>query len=389
MGNRRGKGEGSIRERADGRWEGRIDLGRGVDGKRRAKSVFGVTQAATVLAMKRLNGRAAGGQVLSTTTPTVKTFLADWMATGMTVKGNPWRPSTKRSYQSAVDLYLVPAFGNRRLEQLTPLLIQRWLTDHKNLHGARRRVELAHAILRSALAEARRLEIVGANAAERVKVARPIKRAIVTLTVEQSRVFLTVVHAHRLGALFSVALASGVRLGEATGLLWEHVDLETGEVRIRQQLQRVGKTLVLQPLKTEKSRRTLMLPAVCLEQLRKHRQRQLEERLKAGARWVDTGLVFTTYTNRGPGKRVGAPIHPRNVLRMLHMLLERADLPRLRFHELRHSAASLLIAAGVELVEISMLLGHSELRVTADLYSHLQKQTAATAARHMENVLRG
>ena len=167
------------------------------------------------------------------------------------------------------------------------------------------------------------------------------------------------------------------------------MNLETGEVRVRQQLQRVGKRLVLQPLKTEKSRRTLMLPAVCLEQLRKHRQLQLQERLKAGGDWCDTGLVFTTFIRRGPGQRVGAPLHPRNVLRTLHRILVRAQLPRRRFHDLRHSAASLLIAAGVELVEVSMLLGHSELRVTADLYSHLQQQTAATAARHMETVLRG
>jgi integrase len=128
---------------------------------------------------------------------------------------------------------------------------------------------------------------------------------------------------------------------------------------------------------------------VCLEQLRKHRQLQLQERLKAGGDWCDTGLVFTTYTRRRPGERVGAPLHPRNVLRTLHRILSRAKLPRRRFHDLRHSAASLLIAAGVELVEVSMLLGHSELRVTADLYSHLQQLTAATAARHMEAVLRG
>jgi integrase len=104
----------------------------------------------------------------------------------------------------------------------------------------------------------------------------------------------------------------------------------------------------------------LTLPAICLEQLRKHRQLQLQERLKAGGDWCDTGLVFTTYTRRGPGERVGAPLHPRNVLRTLHRILTRAQLPRRRFHDLRHSAASLLIASGVELVEVSMLLGHSE-----------------------------
>ena len=132
-----------------------------------------------------------------------------------------------------------------------------------------------------------------------------------------------------------------------------------------------------------------MLPSVCLEQLKKHRQKQLAERLKAGGDWCDNGLVFSTFTRRGPGVRVGAPLHPRNVLRMLYTLLERADVPRRRFHDLRHSAASLLIAEGVSLVEVSMLLGHSELRVTADLYSHLQQQTAATAAQRMQAVLNG
>jgi integrase len=218
MANRRGKGEGSIRERADGRWEVRIDLGRGLDGKRRAKSVFAPTQADAVRAMKRLNGRAVDGQVLTTTTPTVKVFLAGWMATGMTTNGEPWRPSTKRSYQAAIDLYLVPAFGNRRIEQLTPLLVQRWLTDHKTEHGARRRIALAHAVLRSALAEARRLQLVATNAADLAKVPKPTPRKILPLTVEEARALLAVAHRHRLGALFSVALASGLRLGEATGL---------------------------------------------------------------------------------------------------------------------------------------------------------------------------
>lgn len=119
--------------------------------------------------------------------------------------------------------------------------------------------------------------------------------------------------------------------------------------------------------------------------LRTHRKRQLEARLKAGADWVDSGFVFTI-GHRGEGRRLGTPLHPRNVLRTLHALLKAAELPRVRFHDLRHSAASLLIAEGVELVEVSMLLGYSELRVTADLYTHLVKHTAAKAARHMDAV---
>jgi integrase len=109
--------------------------------------------------------------------------------------------------------------------------------------------------------------------------------------------------------------------------------------------------------------------------------------LKVGAAWTGSGLIFTTYAKRGAGRTLGGGLHPRNVLRILHALLEATGLPRARFHDLRHSAASLLIAAGVELVEVSMLFGHSELRVTAELYSHLQTQTAARAAKHMDAAL--
>ena len=181
-----------------------------------------------------------------------------------------------------------------------------------------------------------------------------------------------------------MALACGLRIGEALGLAWNDVNMKTGEVQIRQQLQIVNKRLVLQPLKTDKSRRTLVLPNVCLDALRIHRTRQLKERLKAGAAYQDTGLVFTTYAPRGRKTTVGGALYPRNALRTLHALQQQAGVPRTRFHDLRHTAASLLIANGVELVEVSQLLGHSQFSVTADLYAHLQKQTAAKAAKHMQ-----
>jgi integrase len=127
---------------------------------------------------------------------------------------------------------------------------------------------------------------------------------------------------------------------------------------------------------------------VCLSALRFHRKRQLKERLKAGGTWIETGLVFTTYRS-DKGNAIGTGLHPRNVLRTLGRIITAADakLPQIRVHDLRHSAASLLIAEGVQLAEVSMLLGHSELRVTADLYTHLKKQTAAKAAQHMDAVL--
>jgi integrase len=306
-----------------------------------------------------------------------------------------WKPSTARSYRNAIDTHLKPAFGRLRLEQLSPQLVQRWMTAQAKEHGARRRVALARAALRSALSEAVRLDLVSRNvAAARFKVPKPKVRRIQPLDVSEAGAFVVAAHAHRLGALFTTALALGLRLGEATGLEWPHLDLATGELQVRQQVQAVSlpsrqptaggrrrRVLVLQDLKTEKSRRTLVMPEVCLAALKAHRVRQLEERLKAGAHWKsEHDLVFTT--------RRGGPLDPRNVLRAFHTLLAAANIkPRRRFHDPRHSAAAILIAQGVQLVEVSMLLGHAELRTTADLYGHLVKQTAARAATMMDTVL--
>ena len=382
MAKRRGHGEGSISQRTDGRWQGRVNLGRGPDGRRRRKYVYAATEAAVVQRMKKLNGRAIDGAPAldhHTHRCDVSRGLVCHQPGCMAPEHAPQLPSGPRSLSRA-GLWHAPCG--------TAHAARHPAVAHPAQGGAPCSTPdaLAHAVLRSALSEAQRLQIVAINAAELVKVPKATVRPIAPLSVEHAAAFLKAAGTHRLGALFGVALACGLRLGEATGLTWDDVDLTTGEIRIRQQLQRVGKRLVLQPLKTDKSRRTLALPNVCLDALRIHRTKQLQERLKAGAEWQDTGLVFTTYGRRKSDK-MGAGLHPRNVLRTLHTLLDDANLPRVRFHDLRHSAASLLIAEGVELVEVSMLLGHSELRATADLYTHLVKQTAAKAARHMDAVL--
>jgi len=389
---RRGHGEGCVYQRPDGRWAAYITLPRGTDGRRRRKFFYAATQAAAATLLRRHGGRATEGQLTTTSTPTVRVLLEQWLAVGLTAKGEPWRPSTRRSYHHNVHHFLIPAFGTLRLEQLTGLTIQAWLTQHQQDFGARRRIGLAHAVLRSALTYADTLGLITVNAAKRVRFQKAIARPITPFTIEQARTFLTVASSHRLGALFSVALGCGLRLGEATGLRIEDVDLATGVVTIQTQLQLVKvpgqrkQQLVLQDPKTEKSRRTLVLPAVCLEAVRSHRIRQLEERLKTGPRWHETGLLFTTFSARGRDQ-CGGGLHPRNVLRTLHGLLKAAGLPRCRFHDLRHSCASILIAQGVQLAEISQLLGHSQLRLTADTYGHLQQQTASRAAQHLDRVL--
>ena len=206
MRRRRGRGEGSMTHREDGRWQVRVPLGRDECGRRRRKCAYGATEAEAVDLLRRLGGRAVEGQLLATSTPTVAAYLEDWYATNM----DAWRPSTRRSYRRAIDGFLVPAFGNLRLEQLTPQLIQRWLLRHKAEHGARRRISLAHATLRSAFAEAQRLQLVSINGATLVRVPKAAKRRIRPLDLEQAKELLKKTAEHPIGALFSVPLACGL-----------------------------------------------------------------------------------------------------------------------------------------------------------------------------------
>ena len=393
---KRGRGEGSIGLRGDGRWHVRVPLPRDEQtGKRRYKHKYAATQAEAVELLKRASGHALAGELRTTSTPRVGAFLDKWHE-----QYSPdWKPATRRCYRLAIDAHLKPAFGHLRLEQLSPSKIQRWMRQQADEHGARRRIALARAALRSALSEAVRLDMVSRNvAAARFKVPTAKKRPICPFEMDESARFVQAAAKHRLGALYTITLALGMRAGEVTGLAWSNIDLDTtGEVRLRQQLQAVAvprakdapkgrgrnrRVLVLQELKTEKSRRTLALPDVGIEALKTYRTRQREERLKAGATWKnDHDLVFTTTTGR--------PLDPRNVLRTFYALQTAAGItPRRRLHDLRHSTASILIALGVQLAEISLLLGHSELRTTSDLYGHLVKQTAAKAASYMQGVMK-
>jgi integrase len=394
-------GDGSVSFNAQtGRYIIRVDLGHAADGRRQRKTKYSPgpctpeNDAKAWKVCKALTAKVSRGQVLTTGAPLLASYLEDWFAT----YHDEWAPSTQRAYRHAIDYWIVPTLGRMKVEALTKLDVQRWLSEHKKEHGARRRIGLAHAVLRSALSGAVRLNMVTLNAADKLKVPAPPKPVGITryLTVEQAKQFLAAAGAHHLAALFTVALACGLRLGEACGLAWADVaaplgtntKLAPGQIHIRQQLQRVAKgKLVLRALKTVKSNRVLTLPAFALAALQAHRKQQLQDRLKAGDRWVDTGLVFTTYDSRGTRYKAGNPLGPRNVARVLDVLLVKAGLPRaVTFHGLRHSAASLLIAAGVPLVEVSLLLGHSEIRVTSDHYGHLQASTAAKAATRMDGI---
>lgn len=375
MAKRRGRGEGSIYQRADGRWQARVDLGRGPDGKRRRKVAYGATRQAAAQALNRLLGRAATGELLVTSTPTVKAWLDDWYRTHR----DDWQGSTPRIYRTAIDQWIVPALGDVRLEALKPARIQRWIND-ASANGARAKVVIAHVVLRAALKWAMQQRQVTFNAATLCRVPRPTRKAIAVLSTEEAQRLLDVAETHRLGAMVIIALTMGLRIGEVSGLTWADVDLDAGTLRVRQQVQALGKGLpaALAPLKTPNSRRTLALPTRVVTALQARRTAQLEERMRAGQRWQRGDLVFTT--------PLGGPLRPNAVRDMLRPLLKAAGARPVRFHALRHTCATTLLAAGVPLFDVSRVLGHASIQITADTYGHLAPDMTAGAARQMDAV---
>jgi len=202
------------------------------------------------------------------------------------------------------------------------------------------------------------------------------------LSAEQARAVLTAALGHRNAARWSVALALGLRQGEALGLAWDAVDLDAGTLTVRQALQRqAGGGLVMVPPKSRAGPRVVPMPAQLVEALRTQRAAQAAERLVAGSMWVDRGLVFATV--------VGKPIDPRSDHRQWQQLLRAAGVPAARLHDARHTAATLLLTQGVPARVVMELLGHSQITLTLGTYSHVAPELSRDAAQRMGDALWG
>jgi integrase len=372
---RRGPGEGTITQRKDGRWESKIDLGyRG--GKRDRKSIYGKTRREVADQLNAAQNAKRQGLPVAVERQTLGQFLATWLADSVrpTV-----RPKTYESYAQLVRLYIEPELGRVQLGKLSPQDIQHLLNKLLKRDLAPRTVRYCHAILKMALGRAYKWSLVPRNVAQLVDSPRSSRYEMRSLSPEEARTFLDTVRGDRLEALYSVAIALGLRQGEALGLRWEDVDMDKCTLRVRYALQRIdGKPQLVEP-KTHKSRRTIFMPQVTVNALRAHRIRQLEERLAAGERWKESGLVFTS--------TIGTPLDPRNAFRAFHDALQRAGLPHIRFHDLRHTCASLLLAQGVHPRVVMETLGHSQISLTMDTYSHVIPALQRAAADRMDALL--
>jgi integrase len=401
---RRSNGEGSVRfNAARARWEGRVTVGLNESGAPRRKMVTATTKRDVLAAMRKLADDASNGIEAQRLTTTVAGMLARWLAD--VVPGTVAEP-TRQQYADVVRLYVNPRIGHKRVRTLTPGDVTAMLRDMERSTPTRpsgysataRR--LARSVLRRALRWAEIEGYVARNAAALAQGVKADRTEARTMTAEQASTFLAAVKGDRNEALYVVALSLGLRVSELLAVAWDDVNLDgpAPSLTVRRGIKRIrtGKGnrsrkrgeaggLIVGDVKTSSSRRTIDLPAVTVAVLREHRSRQVVERLAFPAEWPDRplglDLVFRT--------PMGTAMDPSNAAHALSKATKAAGLGHWHPHELRHSAASLMLAQGVPLRTISDVLGHSSIKVTSDVYSHLFAPARAEAAAAMNRALGG
>ncbi len=384
---RRPRGDGSIYETASGRWRGAIVWEDPATGARRRHTVSGATFEAARDRMRELRRRLEDSG-----RPTSRAPLASWLAGWLEAERARVRPATWRAAALHVRSYIAPAIGRLRLDQVRPSDVERMTAGlvARGLSGQTARH--ARATLRRALADAQRDGLVASNAAALSRPPRAERREVRVLTAGETRALLEGTAADALGPLYALAATTGLRQGELLGLSWADVDgLGDRPARrgggppalsVRRSLARAASGWALAEPKTPRSRRTLELGPTAAAALRRQRARQAGARLAAGDLWQDReGLVFTD--------ALGRPLSGVAVSKAFAAALARLGLPRVRFHDLRHGVASLLLAQGVPLKLVSEQLGHSTIAITADTYAHLDREQRRQAADALERAIGG
>jgi len=347
---RRRLGDGSL-----SRWHAVIDLPRGGERRRQVTRTFDTaTQAHAWLAemiSERTTAEGAEG-------PLVSDFLTQWLDRQVYL-----RPSTKATYRLHLDRHLIPAFGDLALSQITVQAVERFAHELASRGLAAGTVQRILATLRSALSYAVRMGLIASNPASGIRVPSSVSRPARTWTPEESTCFLAKLGDDPASVLFRLALTTGMRRGELLGLRWSHVHLTAGFLRVQASRVAVGGLVVEGPPKSRSGVRTVYLDTETTLRLRRLRMAQ-----KPTEEPLGDGLVFTDAD--------GSPLSPWWVSRHFDKVVEELGLPKLRFHDLRHSSATLGLASGESLKEVSARLGHAGIAITADIYADVLPESA-------------
>lgn len=385
----------SIRKRGDGRWQ--IELRGAKDpatGKYRryAFTVDGSKRDAERLeAVRRAEINALAARWVEPSRETLGRYLSRWLDDRLTPgTPKPIRPTTARSYRGLIDTHLVPALGSVPLDELSPAMVQNALDSMGRKKGPNgraispRTVGYCRTVLRMALADAARLGIVAQNVVDRTRAPKAAHRKVTSFTVEEVQALFVAGDRSRYGPLIRFLATTGLRRGEALGLKWTDITA-AGTVTVRRTVIESGARVYVQDdAKTRAGLRSLTLPETARDALRRQRRAQVEDKkrcLAAGRPYTDGGWVFAAEN--------GALCWPRNANRAYTAARKAAGVPALPLHALRHTAVSLMLAAGVKLEVISKIVGHKNWSLTLDTYSDLLPEAGAGAAELLDRFLAG
>lgn len=373
MGKRRGNSEGSIyRRKGDGRWATSVSLGRA-----QRKTLYGRTRAEVSQKLIELQRAIADGSPITSDRLTVSAFASQWLES---VKHSV-RPKTWASYETHLRVSILPAIGQLRLNRLRVVELQELANQLSESHKPRS-VRAYFAVLGNMLEQAVRQQVIVSNPARLVRLPRVPHEKTVVITPDEAKRFLSESRGHRLEALFILGITTGARISELLGLTWQQVDLEQAEVSVRRTLQRVDGTLVLVEPKNVGSSRRVALSGGAVAALKQHRVRQMKEAL-ASPYWDNSlDLVFTS--------NIGTPLDYNEVRKQqLVPVLRRCGLiDRVwKFHQLRHVAASLALAAGMPVTAVADMLGHSTPATTLNVYAHAVPNAQREVASAMDRML--
>jgi len=372
----RGRNEGSIFKRTNGRWVAMMSQ---AGGKR--TSFYGKTRQEVQRKLAAAQRDVEAGIPVVADRQTLGQYLTSWLQViEPTVEFTTWK-----RHQEYVTLHIVPKLGHVRVRELNAQQVQQLYADCLAAGLSGSTVHHLHGTLHKALKDAERLSLVARNVCKLENPPRMDESEIQPLSREEARILLDIASGERLEVLYIVALATGMRQSELLGLRWSDIDRRPqgsgGLIRVRTQLKRLHGQWVLKEPKTRRSRRQIALPQSVVDALRQLHARQAEERLRLGAAWHDMDLVFCN--------QAGGPLFARNVYRSFKELLRKGALPDIRFHDLRHTCATLLLSARVNPKVVSEMLGHATVAITLDIYSHVLPDMQHDAAAAMGTLLYG
>jgi integrase len=364
MAKKRAHGEGTIFQDKQGYWVAEVFLPSGKRKRKYAKSQKAVKD--WLLAQREAIRDAVWVDADSVT---VSQFLDRYIND---VASHTLRPKTLEAYSYLIRLHINPEIGALKLSALMPAHVQKLYTDKLNSGLSHRTVKFIHSVLHKALKQAVRWGLVSRNVCDLVDAPSPKRHTPVTWSMDEVRQFSTMVKGHRFYPIYILAIATGMREGEILGLQMQDVNWTTGTIHVRHAVQYLaGKGVVLTEPKTDNAKRSIKVPVSALRVLREHVEGQNRNQ----------GFVFAT--------RNGTPISPRNLLRHFKQVLSGSGLPEIRFHDLRHTCATLHLMAGTHPKTVQELLGHSQITLTLDTYSHVLPPVHEEAAEKMNGLLTG